>query len=56
MMNQPVGKRYGESPMPLAPNSRSEGSVVESETVFVTAFSVSDAHCADAHDTRHGRA
>ena len=31
-MNQPVGKRYVERLIPLGPNSRSDGSIVESST------------------------
>jgi hypothetical protein len=36
MMNHPVGNRYVDSAMPLAPNSRSDGSMEASETVSVT--------------------
>ena len=32
-MNQPVGNRYGDSEIPLGPNSRSDGSKVESSAV-----------------------
>ena len=35
-MNHPVGNRYGDRLMPLGPNSRSDGSMEESETVSVT--------------------
>src|ERR1700722_19825365 len=38
-MNHPVGNRYGERLMPLGPNSRSDGSMEESETVSVTVCS-----------------
>ncbi|BBX45580.1 hypothetical protein GCM10009641_52220 [Mycobacterium cookii] len=39
-MNHPVGKRYGDRLMPLGPNSRSDGSMEDSETVSVTNLSV----------------
>ena len=39
-MNQPVGNRYFDRLMPLGPNSRSDGSIVESEIVSVIAYSV----------------
>jgi hypothetical protein len=35
-MNHPVGNRYGDRLMPLGPNSRSDGSMEESEIVSVT--------------------
>src|ERR1700742_4427373 len=38
-MNHPVGNRYGDRLMPLGPNSRSDGSMEESETVSVTVCS-----------------
>src|ERR1700733_5000175 len=38
-MNHPVGNRYVDSAMPDDPNSRSDGSMEESETVCVTVCS-----------------
>src|SRR5262245_49557986 len=54
-MNHPVGNRYGDRLIPLGPNSRSDGSIVESKArtsslrasaVSVICFSVPDTACA----------